>query len=134
MSPPVSRRRFLKAAGAASLAVAGCAGAAGRSGAGRPPNIVLDGFDMTGVLAGKRESPRTEMFWKRRGDVAARVGNWKWVESAGGSGLFDLSSDLGEQNDLAAARPDVLRRLKTRFAAWQKHMADAEPRRPFRDF
>ena len=104
------------------------------AGVGPPHGVVLDGFDVTGVLAGKRESPRKEMFWKRRGDVAARVGNWKWVESAGGSGLFDLSSDLGEQNDLAAARPDVLRRLKTRFAAWQKQMADAEPRRPFRDF
>jgi len=104
------------------------------AGVGPPHGVVLDGFDVTGVLAGQRASPRTEMFWKRRGDVAARVGNWKWVESAGGSGLFDLSRDLGEQNDLAAARPDVLRRLKTRFAAWQKQMADAEPRRPFRDF
>ena len=33
---------------------------------------------------------------------AARVSQWKWVESKRGSGLFDLSQDLGEKNDLSA--------------------------------
>ena len=68
----------------------------------RPPRgVILDGFDMTDVLAGKEESRRKEMFWQRRGDKAARVGNLKWVESSRGSGLFDLSEDMGEQHDLS---------------------------------
>ncbi len=101
----------------------------------RPPkDVVLDGFDMTSVLAGRQKSPRKEMFWQRRSDKAARVGNFKWVESSGGSGLFDLSNDIGEQNDLSKQKPDVLRRVKGRFAAWKRLMAEAEPRRPFRDF
>ena len=101
----------------------------------RPPRgAVLDGFDMTPVLAGKQKSPRREMFWQRRGDKAARVGNWKWVKSSRGSGLFDLTKDISEQNDLSKERPDVLRMVKSRFAAWEKLMADAEPRGPFRDF
>ena len=101
----------------------------------RPPaNVVLDGFDMTPVLAGQRKSPRNEMFWQRRGDKAARVGNWKWVKSSRGSGLFDLSKDVSEQNDLSIEKPDVLRMVKSRFAAWEKLMAEAEPRGPFRDF
>ena len=101
----------------------------------RPPRgAVLDGFDMTPVLAGKQKSPRREMFWQRRGDKAARVGNWKWVTSSRGSGLFDLTKDISEQNDLSKERPDVLRMVKSRFAAWEKLMADAEPRGPFRDF
>jgi arylsulfatase A-like enzyme len=100
----------------------------------RPPQgVVLDGFEMTPVLAGKRKSPRREMFWQRRGDKAARVGNWKWVKSSRGSGLFDLSKDISEQNDLSKERPDVLRIVKSRFAAWKKLMAEAEPRGPFRD-
>ena len=41
---------------------------------------------------------------------------------------------IGEQHDLSEKKPDVLRRVKARFAAWKKHMNDAEPRRPFRDF
>jgi arylsulfatase A-like enzyme len=96
--------------------------------------VILDGFDMTAVLAGKQKSPRKEMFWQDRADKAARIGNFKWVESSRGSGLFDLSSDIGEQHDLSKDKPDVLSEVKSRFAAWEKLMADAEPRRPFRDF
>jgi hypothetical protein len=74
------------------------------------------------------------MFWQRRSNKAARVGKWKWVESSRGSGLFDLSKDIGEQKDLSSQKPDVLTMVKARFEAWKKLMAQAEPRRPFRDF
>jgi len=97
-------------------------------------DIVLDGFDMTPVLAGRQKSPRQEMFWERRGDKAARVGNWKWVESARVWGLFDLATDLGEKHDLSQDKPDMLAHVKSRFAAWKKRMEEAEPRGPFRDF
>ena len=99
-----------------------------------PRGVKLDGFDMASILAGKQNSPRKEMFWQRRGDRAARVGNYKWVESSRGSGLFDLSSDIGEQHDLSKEKPDVLSMIKSRFAAWEKRMAEAEPRGPFRNF
>ena len=72
-----------------------------------PRNVILDGFDMTSVLTGQAESSRTEMFWDRRGNKAARVGNWKWVESDRGSGLFDLSTDISEAHDLSDDKPDV---------------------------
>ena len=52
------------------------------------------------------------MFWQRRKDRAARVGNYKWVESARGNGLFDLSKDIGERHDLSAEQPEVLARLR----------------------
>ncbi len=104
------------------------------AGAEVPGDITLDGFDMTPVLAGQRKSPRTEMFWERRGDRAARVGNWKWVESSRGGGLFDLAVDIAEQHDLSGAKPDVLEHVKSRFAAWKRLMEQAEPRGPFRDF
>jgi arylsulfatase A-like enzyme len=99
-----------------------------------PGDVVLDGFNMAEVLAGRQESPRKEMFWERRGDRAARVGNWKWVESSRGSGLFDLAKDIGEQRDLSQERPEVLGRVKGRFAAWKRRMDEADPRGPFRDF
>ena len=99
-----------------------------------PQGVVLDGFDMADVLASKQKSQRKEMFWKRKGDKAARVGNFKWIESEGGSGLFDLSSDIGEQHDLSKDKPDVLESVKSRFVAWQKQMAEADPRGPFKNF
>jgi arylsulfatase A-like enzyme len=99
-----------------------------------PKDVILDGFDMLPVLTGQQSSSRTEMFWQRRGDKAARVGSWKWVDSGRGGGLFNLAEDIGEENDLSTSKPEVLRRVKSRFAAWRKEMDEAEPRGPFRDY
>jgi arylsulfatase A-like enzyme len=98
------------------------------------PDAKLDGFDLLSVLSGKMRSPRTEMFWQRRSDTAARVGQWKWVESSKGGGLFDLSVDPGETKDLSREKPDVLAQVKSRFGAWRAAMDAAEPRGPFRDY
>lgn len=99
-----------------------------------PRGVKMDGFDMLPVLREEKKSPRTEMFWQRRGDVAARVGNWKWLDSARGKGLYDLSTDIGEKRDLSKEKPDVLAMVKARFAAWRKEMDASEPRGPFRDY
>jgi arylsulfatase A-like enzyme len=104
------------------------------AGAKPPEGVVLDGFNMLPVLQGRAKSSRTEMFWQRRKDRAARVGNYKWVDSGAGKGLFDLSQDIGEKHDLSAERPEALERLEAGFAAWQKDMDAAEPRGPFRDY
>jgi arylsulfatase A-like enzyme len=96
--------------------------------------IVLDGHDMLPVLQGKSKSPRTEMFWQRRSDKAARVGNYKWVESDKGSGLFDLATDIGEKDDLSKTRPEMLRQVRERWQTWRTQMDAAEPRGPFRDY
>jgi arylsulfatase A-like enzyme len=104
------------------------------AGTSPPRGVKLDGFDMLPVLRGEKKSPRTEMFWQRRGDVAARVSNWKWLESAKGRGLYDLSTDLGEKRDLSQEKPDVLAMVRARFEAWRQEMDASEPRGPFRDY
>ncbi len=104
------------------------------TGAQAPSAVKLDGFDMLPVLRGEATSPRKEMFWQRRGDRAARFENWKWLESAKGSGLYDLSRDIGETNDLAQEKPEVLRMMRSKFAAWREAMDGSEPRGPFRDY
>jgi arylsulfatase A-like enzyme len=104
------------------------------TGVKQPSGLTLDGFDMLPVLQGKAKSSRREMFWQMREARAARVGPYKWVESAKGGGLFDLSTDPGENTDLSAAKPEVAGQLKERFATWRKAMDAAEPRGPFRDY
>jgi arylsulfatase A-like enzyme len=99
-----------------------------------PDDLKLDGYDMMPVLARGASSPRSEMFWQRKADKAARVGNWKWVESDRGSGLFDLSKDIGERNDLSDTNPQKLQEMQAHFARWRADMDAAEPRGPFRDF
>ena len=63
-----------------------------------------------------------------------RTLSWRQLNLARGSGLFDLSQDIGEQNDLSQAQPQKLAELQRRFAAWRQAMDRAEPRGPFRDF
>jgi len=49
-------------------------------------------------------------------------------------GWSGLSKDIGEQNELSKQKPEVLATVKARFEAWKKLMAQAQPRRPFRNF
>ncbi|MDZ4289403.1 MAG: sulfatase-like hydrolase/transferase, partial [Prosthecobacter sp.] len=104
------------------------------SGAAAPEGVKLDGFNMLPILRNEAKSPRESMFWQRRGDKAARVGNWKWLESAKGNGLYDLSSDIGEMHDLSKEKPEVAKMMQERFAAWRREMDETEPRGPFRDY
>ncbi|MBI1896192.1 MAG: sulfatase-like hydrolase/transferase [Acidobacteria bacterium] len=106
------------------------------AGASAPAGVKLDGFDMMPVLEGRARSPRRDFCWYRTADnsSAARAGNWKWIESQKGGGLFDLATDLGEKHDLSSERPDMLKTMKERFAAWRKEMDASEPRGPFRDY
>ena len=106
----------------------------GAAGAGLPQGVTLDGVDMKAALQGNAGAIRTEMFWERRADRAARVGKWKWVESEAGNGLFDLESDIGETTDLSREKPEILKMVRQRFEAWKRAMAVAEPRGPFRDY
>lgn len=99
-----------------------------------PQGVTLDGHDMLPVLAGKAPSPREAIFWEYRGQKAARVGSWKWIDSDVARGLYDLSRDLSEQQDVTAEHPDVAARIAAQWNAWRAEMEAAEPRGPFRDY
>jgi len=104
------------------------------TGAKAPEGVKLDGFDMLPILRGEAKSTRQEMFWQRRGDKAVRFQNWKWLESAKGRGLYDLSTDLGEKTDLAKEKPEIAKMMAEKFAVWRREMDASEARGPFRDY
>ena len=54
---------------------------------------------------------------------AARVGNWKGVEQPYDAHLqlFDVQTDIGEEHDLAASHPEVVRQIETIFAGADSH-------------
>lgn len=70
------------------------------------------------------------MYWQRRADKAARVGDWKWISIAKGEMLYNLKNDLGEKKDLSKSNPEKLKNMREHFANWKKEMAEAEPRGP----
>ncbi len=96
--------------------------------------LKLDGFDLMPVLRGEQPSPRREMFWERRGDFAVRVDNWKLSKTGAAGGLYDLTADRAEKNDLTKQHPEIVARLKARLEAWRTEMEASEPRGPFRDY
>lgn len=58
--------------------------------------------------------------------LGVREGDLKYVYDAsrGREQLFDLARDPDEQADVAAAHPEVCRRLRQRLAAWKHHAAE----------
>jgi arylsulfatase A-like enzyme len=107
---------------------------AAASGAEFDERAQRDGYNMLPVLTGSMPSPRREIFWEFRGQKAARVGSWKWIDSARAKGLYDLTSDLGEKHDLAAEKPEIAADLEARWNAWHQEVLADEPRGPFRDY
>ena len=102
----------------------------------KPEDLVLDGVNILPQLVTNSQEAkvRNELFWDFRGDTAARVGQWKWLSSQLGSGLFDLEQDIGEQKDVSGQHPVVLKMIRSKFSEWKKEMQRAEPRGPFRNF
>ena len=92
----------------------------------------LDGVDLTPFVTGANpERPHQTLYWRYGPQWAVRHGDLKLVVSKGGSGkpeLYDLSKDIGESKDLAAAQPAKVRELQ---ALWDKWSAEqAEPSAP----
>ncbi|MEL6925202.1 MAG: arylsulfatase, partial [Bacteroidota bacterium] len=81
-----------------------------------------DGISFLPTLLG---TPQPEqhafLYWEfpaYKGQQAVRMGNWKGIRKNVLEGnttieLYDLSTDLQEQNDVAAAHPEVVRQIET---------------------
>ncbi len=76
-----------------------------------PTNI--DGISFLPTLLGKRQTPHEALYWSYGEKAAVRMGKWKAVRPGKDKPLelYDLSSDIGEQNDLSGEHPDVLKRI-----------------------
>jgi arylsulfatase A-like enzyme len=102
----------------------------------------LDGVNLLPYLTGKEPAPPHEaLYWRFGEQMAIRRGDWKLVKAPGagaefaerrsratteGAHLYNLASDIGEQNNLAAKEPD---RVKELAAAWERWNAELqEPR------
>lgn len=97
-----------------------------------PPDI--DGISVIDALAGRHVTkPHEYLYWdyghcRDRYDQAVRMGKWKGIRLGvkGNVQLYNLDTDIAEENDLAATYPDVVKRI-------EKIMAEAvtpHPRYP----
>ena len=96
----------------------------------------LDGVDISKLLRSE-PMPNRALFWHfpnytnqgGRPAGAVRDGQWKLVEQYedGSLELFDLSTDIGEEKNIAAAQPNVADDLKKKLADWRTSVGAQMP-------
>lgn len=80
-----------------------------------------DGISFLPTLLGKEQTDHDYLYWEfpsYTGQQAVRMGKWKAVRKdifAGNTDieLYDLSTDLQEQHNVAAQHPDIVNQIKT---------------------
>jgi len=99
-----------------------------------PDAVELDGVNLLPFLSGKAYgAPHETLFWSNGPNVAIRKGHWKLVKSYDNVWLFDLSQDLGEENNLAKDNPEIVEQLEKDLQQWKSQMAKpAWPSKPQR--
>ena len=99
--------------------------------AGAPkPKATLDSVDLIPYLTNeKKSSPHEFVFWRVGTKRAIRMGDWKALLEPGRFGspdwqLYNLKNDIGEKNDLAMLKPDVLNALREQWATINLEMIE----------
>ena len=102
-----------------------------------PKDVKFDGESLPNVLLGKSNASRKQDILFRRPpdrdsfydvkdlpDLAIRSGKWKLLCEYDGSDalLYDLTTDRGEQKNLAPKHPKIVKELSRKVIAWHKSM------------
>lgn len=84
----------------------------------------LDGVSLIPFLKNEvANAPHAELFWRKDKDASMRTANYKFIRvNQLGYRLYNISSDLGETNDLTASKPEKFNQLKQSFEQWESHM------------
>jgi arylsulfatase A len=94
-----------------------------------PPEAKLEGINLLPLIQdGAKRAERT-LFWRITGPTrrqrAVRQGDWKLLLDSGNPMLYNLANDIGERNDLASQRTDMVRKLYPLITQWEADV-DAE--------
>jgi len=88
-----------------------------------PEALKLDGVDVLPMLTEGGELPERTLFWRYRKEKAVRKGPWKLLIQDDKVRLFNLEEDLGEREDLADKKPDMVKQLEDELAAWEQEVS-----------
>ena len=83
----------------------------------------VDGVNLLPFLKGEESgAPHDRLYWRSGLQTAIRQGDWKLVKATGVDSpqLFNLKSDIEEQNDLSSAEPEKVKELQTAWNAWSE--------------
>jgi len=104
------------------------------------PEWKLDGANLLPFVSGTNQaSPHEALYWRFGKQIAIRKGDWKLVKGAGalgerggragkadtqGAELYNLTQDIGETKNLAAAQPEKLQELASDWDKWNSELID----------
>lgn len=80
----------------------------------------IDGISMANALRNQPQKDPEYLYWEFHEGVfsqAVRFGDWKAVRTDAGEPveLYDLSSDIGEENDVSINHPEIIAQVKKLF-------------------
>ena len=105
------------------------------------PDEKLEGVNLLPFLLGEqRGAPHEALYWRFGQQMAIRAGDYKLVrydsnadtltgvrnQPVSPAKLYNLATDIGETNDLAAARPEKVKELQSKWDVW--NAANIRPR------
>lgn len=95
------------------------------SGVELPEGVTYDGKNPLSALTENSGTPHESFYFRYRKYAALRLENWKIVREKPEQKwmLFDLKSDPGETNDLAASNPETVSKLDLKFREWESQLA-----------
>jgi arylsulfatase A-like enzyme len=95
----------------------------------------IEGVDLLPFLSGEASgAPHDALYWRFGDQMAIRAGNFKLVrydrnadtqtgrrnQGVTAAKLYNLASDIGEREDLAASMPDKVQELQAKWDAWNQ--------------
>ena len=81
----------------------------------------IDGISFLPSLLGKKQKQHEYLYWEfheQGGKIAVRMGNWKAVKlnidktPQGVTELYNLSTDIGETNNIALSNPEIVKKME----------------------
>jgi arylsulfatase len=77
--------------------------------------VEVDGVSMLPTLLGRPAEQRQHdyLYWEYQGGQAVHIGDWKAIRHGGDAEieLYDLSTDIAEQRDVATQHPEIIARI-----------------------
>lgn len=75
----------------------------------------FDGISFAPTLLGKKKQKQHDfLYWEfnETNQIAVRMGDWKLIVKKGKPSLYNLKTDIHEDNDIALQHPDIVEKMK----------------------